>query len=349
LVVAVIALISVGLAIIGGNKSSRTSTAGAMLLPGLLDSLNDVDKIVVARGGSETVATLVRTEMGWVAVEKGNYPADIATIRRALIALAEARILEEKTADEDFYARLGVESIDLDSASGTAITISAGDAPATTLVLGEIANDANRYARKADEARSVLIDRNPELPRNTAQWLNPNIVDIPSGRVQSVTIRHADGERLVVSKATSEQPNFDVAAIPDGRELLYPGVANTIGAALRELRLDDVAPEEQTPAEPSVVTEIRTFDGLVVTLAGSGVDDQNWITVRASFDPQQTIELAAEPVDGLSGADADEAPPDPRTEAEAINARVSNWRYRIPEHQFDQLARRQSDLLRAPD
>jgi hypothetical protein len=349
LIVAVIAIICVGLAIIGGNQSSRSSVAGAALLPGLRDSLNDVDKIVVVRGGSEPVATLLRTEEGWVAEENGGYPADIVTIRRALIALAEARILEEKTADESFYARLGVEAIELESASGTAVTISAGDALSTTLILGEIVNDTNRYARKADEARSVLIDRSPELPRTTARWLNPNIIDIRSGRVRSVTITHADGERLVVSKSTVEQTNFDVAEIPDGRELLYPGVANTIGAALRELRLDDVAPAAQSPPEPSVVTEFRTFDGLVVTLTGSVAEDQNWITIGAALESQQTGELSAAPVDDLAGTEVDATPPDPRAEAATINARVANWRYRIPEYQFDQLARRQSDLLRVPD
>jgi hypothetical protein len=111
--------------------------------------------------------------------------------------------------------------------------------------------------------------------------------------------------------------------------------------------LDDVAPAERAPAEPSVVTEFRTLDGLVVTLTGSAEEDQNWITVSASFDSQQAAEFATAQVDEVIAAETDAVAPG--AEAEAINARVTGWRYRIPEHQFEQLARRQADLLRAPD
>ena len=58
--------------------------------------------------------------------------------------------------------------------------------------------------------------------------------------------------------------NFDVADVPKGRELLYPGVANVIGNALRELNLEDVEPAMASPPAKPTVVEFRTFDGLVV-------------------------------------------------------------------------------------
>ena len=45
-----------------------------------------------------------------------------------------------------------------------------------------------------------------------------------------------------ISKTGPELANFEVADVPTGRELSYPGVANVIGNALRELNLEDVEP-----------------------------------------------------------------------------------------------------------
>lgn len=349
-IVVVIAAVCVGLAIIGQNRSALDTNTGAMLLPGLMNSLNDVERIVVSRAGSETVATLTRNDTGWAVVEKDGYPADVSKIRSALVALAEARILEEKTADEAFYSRLGVESIDLESASGTAITIDATGAPSRVLILGDTVNDSHRYARRGDEPRSFLIDRNPEIFRSATQWLIPDIVDVRGTRVQRVTITHPDDERLVISKASPDQANFAVADVPEGRELLYPGVANLIGNGLRELQLDDVAKDEPTAADP-VVAEFHTFDGLVVTMSGrTGADGKSWLTFAARFDSQQAVEFASAPVeDDPAATDNGDPRPDPRADAQAINARVAGWRYSIPAHQFEQLTRRQADLLRPPD
>jgi hypothetical protein len=351
LVVVAIAVISVGLAIIGQNRSMPDANTGDLLLPGLLDSLNEVERLVVNRAGSETVATLIKDGAGWTVAEKGGYAADVTKIRQALVALAEARILEEKTSDANFYSRLGVEAIDVETASGTAISIDVGGAPSRALILGDAVNNSHRYVRRTDEARSFLIDRNPEIPRNTAQWLIPDIVDVRGARVQRVTITHPDGEQLSISKATPGEANFSVPALPEGRELLYPGVANLIGNGLRELKLDDVARDEATEAEePVTVTEFYTFDGLVVTLTGRmGDGGKNWLTIAARFDSEQAAEFASVSGGELAAAGGDRQSIDPRNEAEAINATVAGWRYSIPAHQFEQLTRRTSELLRPPE
>ena len=67
---------------------------------------NNVSRIVVRTAGDKTVATLERLENNWVVAERSNYPADVALIRKSLIALAEARVLEEKTSNPELYQRL---------------------------------------------------------------------------------------------------------------------------------------------------------------------------------------------------------------------------------------------------
>lgn len=349
LIVAAAAVVFVILALLGQNRPDSSSAAGALLLPGLADALNDVDEISLVKAGSETIARLQRGAGGWTVAEKDDYPADVVAIRQALLAISEARIAETKTANPEFYDRLGVTAVDQPDSAGTAVTIATASERFPTVIFGSSEGDTYRYARLADAAESVLLNRNPELPREAAQWVQAAILDIRGDRVQAVTIEHADGERLSISKIERSQTNFSVEPIAEGRRLQYPGVANVIGNALRELTLEDVRRDQASDGDVAVTTEFRTFDGLVVTARGIELDDAAWLRFEARFDAQQAVEFATEPVDGIAETQDDDGDGDPRRQAEAINAAVSGWLFRIPSFKYDQITRRVEDLLQAPE
>ena len=95
LIIAAIAIVAVLLAVLGRDRSTSRSPQGAELLPGLTAALNDIEQVEISKAGNETVATLRRGADGWSVDEKDGYPADIAKIRQALVALGKARIVEE--------------------------------------------------------------------------------------------------------------------------------------------------------------------------------------------------------------------------------------------------------------
>jgi hypothetical protein len=354
------------------HSGAPSSSAGAKFVPDLQSALNDIDKVTIVKAGGATVATLERHADGWVVAERGDYPADVGKLRKNLVALAEASILEDKTANPDNYERLGVQDIDKDSAKGVAVSLAAAKRQLPTLIVGDADGTKYRYVRRAGEAQSFLIDRDPDFPRNTPQWLAQTIVDVRSDRVQKVVIQHTDGETVTIEKPDRKAMNFDVQGVPAGRELLYPGVANVIGNSLRELNLQDVAIADSSPAPPPMAhVEFLTFDGLVVDVDGVKDGDKNWITLTAKFDPDQAKRFApgaaAAGADGKPGTADDQAkpaggeaskaagdsqaskpasPPDVSQEAEQINQRVGKWRYQIATFQYDQMTRRMSDLLK---
>ena len=350
-IVAALAAVLVVLALVGQNRAPAPSLSGSTLLPGLHAALNDVNEITLVGAGNETIASILRSEQGWTVPEKGGYAADTAMIRDALLALAEARVVEEKTSNPEFYDRLGVEPVESESSAGTAVTIRYGDEAFPTVILGDVDGTSQRYARRADEARSLLIDRDPELPRSAPQWLQAGILDLRSDRVSEVIIEHGDGERLHIFKDEPGQTNYSVDAVPDGRELQYAGVANVTGNVLRELALEDVEPAAADGSEPSVTTRFRTFDGLVVTARGYERGDENWLEFEASVDAEAAAEQGVEPAADDSADQAEPAaddsaePADPAAEAEAINATVAGWRYRIASYKYEQMTRRMDDLL----
>ncbi|HEY9183577.1 MAG TPA: DUF4340 domain-containing protein, partial [Gammaproteobacteria bacterium] len=274
----------------GGGSSSAT---GDPFVAELKDALGDIERVTIVKANGETVATLERRPDRWVAVDRNDYAASASKLRQALTDLAEARILEQKTANAELYNRLGVEDVTSADAAGISVAFTAAGKELPAVILGNAEGSRYRYVRRAGEAQSFLIDRNPDFPRTAAQWLDSQIVNIDSERVREVTITHADGEVVRISKTGPELTNFEVANVPSGRELLYPGVANVIGGALRELNLEDVQPASAATAERPTVVEVRTFDGLVVRVTGTKTDDESWISLEASVDAATAAQAAA--------------------------------------------------------
>ncbi len=351
-------VVLVALVLFGQRSGNRGS--GKLFAPSLEAALNDIERVTITKANNETVVALERKPGGWVATNKSGYPADVGKLRQGLRALAEAKILEQKTANPDLYSHLGVEDISGDKAAGIAIALTANGTELPVLILGNPDGSKHRYVRRAGETQSYLIDKNPEFARGVGQWLDAQIADVRGDRIAQVTITQPDGPVVRISKPNKDAANFDVADVPKGRELLYPGVANVIGTSLRELNLEDVEPAAASPPAKPTVVEFHTFDGLVVRVEGERRGDASWIGLMASVDAAQATRAAAAttpapPAQG-AGAPADEpkpvappvAAPDPAAEAERINAKVGPWRYKIATFQYDQMTRRLTDLLKPP-
>jgi Domain of unknown function (DUF4340) len=335
LIAAVVALLV--LVMVGQRGGTPTGSNGELLLPGLEAALGQIERVTVVKASGETVATLERRPDSWVVTDKHGYVANASKLRQALTALGEARILEQKTANAELYDRLGVEDVTAAEAAGVSVTLSATGLELPTVILGNTEGSQYRYARRTGEPQSYLIDRNPDFPRTAAQWVDSLIIDVRSDRVREVTITHADGEVVRISKTGPEAANYDVDGVPEGRELSYPGVANVVGNALRELNLEDVEPAAANPVGEATIVEVRTFDGLLVRATGTERNDESWVTFEASVDAAQATSATPAPT-----------APDPVVEAARINAKVSGWRYKIAGFQYDQLTRRMADLLKAP-
>ncbi len=282
-------------------------SGGKLFAPSLEAALNDIERVTITKANNETVVTLERKPEGWVATNKNGYPADVGKLRQGLRALAEAKILEQKTANPELYSHLGVEDVSGDKAAGIAVTLTAkgkelpdADSRATPTARSTAMYDAQT------ETQSYLIDKNPEFARGVGQWLDAQIIDVRSDRIAQVTITQPDGQVVRISKPNKDAANYDVADVPKGRELLYPGVANVIGNSLRELNLEDVEPAAAAPPAKPTVVEFRTFDGLVVRVEGEKRGDASWVSFSASVDPAQAARCSGgtTPASAAEGAGA---------------------------------------------
>ena len=334
---AALALLIAVLAVVLAGKGDRES-GNLLLFPGLRDELNEVSRIVVTGPGNETIATLERGPEQWTVTNRENYPADIARIRQNLTALADARIIEEKTANPEFYERLGVQGMESPSATGLQLTAS-GSKQSVDLIIGQTApgGQGMTYVRPADEATSLLVEASFNPGRTSGEWLDRSLTDIPAARIESVTIEHPGGETLHISRArkTAEEDSpagddaqdglveFVVAELPKGRELSYPGAANAVAGVLADLRLEDVMARDALTALPDkpVVARFATTDGLVIEASTWRVGNGTKVTFSASGE----------------GAAA--------KEASRLNARLGGWVYTLPDYKTEQLTRKPGELL----
>ncbi|MBL8200795.1 MAG: DUF4340 domain-containing protein [Chromatiales bacterium] len=330
----VVLAVLAGVALRGQRSTSPTE---GPFLPGLRDDLNGISRIVITGPGNANVATLERGADRWTVAGRDNYPADVGRIRKNLLALAEARIVEEKTANPGFYDRLGVQDVSSPSAGGLQLTITGGREPIDLIVgLAQPGAADLTYVRRVGEPGSWLIAARFDLAKTGGEWLDRALTDIPAERIQSVTIDHPGAETLRISRApAAEQPagdqdgapegivEFRVAGIPAGRELSYPGVANGVASALADLKLEDVQPRDSLGADPGkpVVARFVTTDGLAVEASAWRLGDGTRITFTASGD----------------GAAA--------KEAADLNARLGGWAYTLPSYKTELLTRRLAELL----
>ncbi len=346
----------------------QRNTGGAtdeLLFPGLKEQLEAVTEVTVTDADGKV--TIVREGDRWIVPAKGGYDADTGALRALLIAIADARKVEQKTSNSEYYDRLGVQAPDAEGSTGVLVETAGEGAAAFSLILGDSAQREYRYARIPDDARSWLIDRNPDVPDDAAGWLVSGIVDIPSSRIRSVAITHGDGETIRLSKASEDAANFTLEGIPEGRELSYPSVGNSIASAIGGLSLEDVRPAgsgEEVEDAATATTVYTTFEGLQVTVNSVTAEDETWIgleaeAVAAEAQPDDTSDGTAGPSDEGSGAAEQQAAepagtpetadaPLPAAEAATINSRVAGWEYRIPQYKATQLTRRWEDLLADP-
>ena len=352
--VAVTVLVAVLVLLLPDRAGREEAFEPVGLLPELSGQVNEIDWLRVTGPGNEVIATLERRKTEWVVAQAGGYPADWSRLRTLLTDLAEAEIIEPKTANSQYYDRLGVQDIEQPDAGGLQIEF-APDTGLPALIVGKGAEGRDgSYVRKQGDAASFLIDRRFDLPRERKAWMEQTIVDVSDAEVVEVLVEHPDGERIVASKASADDEDFELQGIPEGREIRSAWAVNSLAGNLSSLTLDEVRRDMEIewsgatrfslltadglrieadllrldagPAEPTAEADEAEVEEALVGEAGAEPLPQHWLRVTASAASEAAQERAA-----------------------GINDRVSGWAYKIPQFKYDGMVKRMEDLLQAAD
>lgn len=216
-------------------------------LPGLKP--HQVTALCIATPGQPTIRAR-RDGKDWTLASKDGYPASGETIRQLLRSLADARLLEEKSASPENRERMGLS--DQGKGQASRITLERGDAPPLVLLLGKRTSQGGQLVRQADDEGAWLIDRTVGLPVNDLALLDPRLTDLPFEQLRELTLSYGNGVRLNISRASEKDDGIRLQQFPSRPQLMGEAEAEQAARLFAALRLLEVAPAKasrQTAAD----------------------------------------------------------------------------------------------------
>lgn len=386
-IVAVVTLATLAAAIgLNHTRKPASELRSEPLVPGLKDEVNAITKLSVIGAGNAPLVVLERKDGGWVVANRDGYPADSGKLREFVLKLADATVLEPKTANPDRYPAIGVEDVGAADAKGVRVEIDGPKTP-VRLIVGTFngAGGGGTFVRRADEPQSFLASGTLTPEKNPTEWLSRDLADVPAAQIAEVTIEKA-GKTLRVYKQDAAEENFRIADLPKGREASSPAAANPLASGLAGLRIDGARPASAAAA-PETVLKARyaAFDGRVVEVTAWQADGKHYAQFAASLDEaradahaeaavaqakpaqpappadaataggQPSAEAKQAAGDTAAAAAADPAPDRAtrlaavRTEVETLQRRFAGWTFEIPAHKYASFDKSIDDLLKPVD
>jgi len=354
-----------------GKTSRESSFEVHPLVAGLDARVNDISRVRITAGGNRAVATLVRNDNRWVVEEAGSYPADWARLKALMAAIAQAEVTEPKTANPEYFSRLGLTDVADAASSAIKVELGEGDG-AVSLLVGNAAKEREgQYVRLESENQALLINKTLDVPGDTKSWLERNIVDVAEAEVVEVNITNPGGESITLLKKSADDADFVLQDIPKGREIASAWTVNSLAGGLAGLELEEARSDAGIDWAQASHVRMLTADGLEVKAELANADEKQWLRLTAAAYPAASAnEETAAPADAETPAAPETSAP-ATTEADAgakvegeskvdesttkqqlsdrvdaINQRVKGWAYVIPQYKSDLMQKHMEDLLK---
>ncbi|MGH6898508.1 MAG: DUF4340 domain-containing protein, partial [Geminicoccaceae bacterium] len=285
--IALVAVVGAALAVLSQPRTTSLQFVDEPAFLTLREDPDAVAKITVTTPDGRI--TLVReTGDRWAALERYGYPVDRRRVRELVVALADMRLIERKTAQPEYYDRLQVEDPDAEAAKSHLVRLEAADG--TVLAEAIIGKQRHRltgtepsgtYLRRPGEAASWLASGGVQIGAEVTQWLDHEIVDLNGRAIERIAIQPLGKPGYVVAR-DGPDGELRLADLRSGEAVKEDADLARLTGALSDVRLEDVKPRDQLSwPDQSNRAQIRTFDGLEMTVRLAQIDDAYWATFDA--------------------------------------------------------------------
>lgn len=312
--------VAAGLAVSFQTGTTSMTAGTEPAFPKLSAAINDVALIELKT--AKGAFSMSRTGEKWGLDQKDGYPVDFEKLKTAVVALANFKLIEQKTSDPERYDRLDLGTPEGTGAKSKGIVLKTakGDVLADA-VIGKVnpnlfgSGGSGTYIRRGDQKATWLVRGQVDLGDEPNMWMVRQIVNYGQEHVKSVTVRHPDGAEVHISKEKEEDKNFVLAGIPEGRRIKAPDEANPLGGVMWRMMFDDVklASKQDWPAEVWV-SHYTIWDGVTVRIEVAKIDKDFW------------GRFSAKVADGVTG---EEARAKAQKIADEISARTAGWAYML--------------------
>ena len=306
LIVAAVLAIS-GALYLSAQRNLPRDTHGAALVPTLAGELNTVTVLSVRRGSAAPTVTVHQQAGKWTVAERADYPADVSKLRKLLLALSDAKIVEEKTSNPANFVGIGVEDPSSPAATGAEISVTARDGK-HAVIIGKPVGEGN-FARRTGDNRSYSVEPGISFETEPRFWIDSRLLDAAAAGIQRIEVKPAAGPAAIPCAESSRPPPvpalqppqvrqyrgrqsggsqgrrwFALDGVPPGRKAAESATLAPSPTAFSGLTADDVAPVGDVDFSKATVATVTLSDGNVITLTGAVVGDKHWIQLKASKD-----------------------------------------------------------------
>jgi Domain of unknown function (DUF4340) len=296
----VIALLALGVATYWTTRHNTShDSSGALLFPSLGTQLNGVSEIIVYKGADTPAVSVQKKGELWTVSQRANYPADLAKLRRLMLSLTDAKIIEEKTSNPASYSIIGVEDPKKPEASGAEVDLTAPDGK-HALIVGKSAPDGT-YVRRASEEKSYSVAPGISVDAEPRFWIDTKLLDLNLNDIQRLDVKIDGAPEYVLHRAAplpaaaaapaaSAPPippppsEFVLDNVPAGRKIADPATVAPSTTTYSNLTIDDVAQAQTVDMSKFSVVKATLANGNVVTLTGAVLGEKHWVTVAATQD-----------------------------------------------------------------
>jgi hypothetical protein len=289
---------------------------GAALLPSLAGELNTVTALSLRRGSATPTVTLHEQGGRWTVAERGDYPADVSKLRKLLLALSDAKIVEEKTSNPANFPIIGVEDPSLPGATGAEISVTARDGKHAVIV-GKPVGEGN-FARRSGGNSSYSVEPGISFETEPRFWIDSRLLDVAAAGIQSIEIKPVSGPAYTVHRvaagaagaasagasgaiasatASKDSDNFALNGVPPGRKAADAAALAPSPSTYSGLTADDVTPAGDVDFSKATVATVTLFDGNVITMTGAAIGDKHWVQVKSSKDAALNAKTAGRAFD----------------------------------------------------
>lgn len=324
----------------------------APLFPELTGQLSQINKITLNSRDGDTF-TLLRDEgqEDWTLLEHYDYPADFRLVRRMMVDIADAMILEEKTGNPEEHPIIGVTA-PADGGEALEINLYRDDELVSGLLLGKergIPADAGPrqfFVRRAGEQESWLVQGYLQFSPSLLNWIDGQILSVDRERIARVDIRQPSGQTATLVNL-GEKDKFGTPEAREATVFRYEQLGYDIATSLYQLRFEDVQPiDDFSRGDAEVVeAEFLTYDGLKIISQTSFNDGFYFSTFRAEYDASATDNVP-EPIVALDVLKSRE---EVELEVAQLNELLSPWVYRLGGFVGTNLMRARDDIVTERD
>jgi hypothetical protein len=303
----VISLLALGAAsYFSSRRNSSHDTQGTLLFPTLAAQVNTVTEVSVLKGSTTPALSVRKQGEVWTVAERANYPADLSKLRRLVLSLTDAKIVEEKTSNPASYPVIGVEDPLKPEAGGVEVAISAADGK-HAIIIGKSAPDGT-FVRRAGEEKSYSVSPAISVDAEPRFWIDTKLLDLNAADIQKVDVKFIGGASYLIHRAAPAAPpaaasaasapvpapaapppaDFILDGVPAGRKAADSPTLSPSPTTYSNLTIDDVAQADSLDFSKGSAVTVTLAGGNIVTLTGVVIGDKHWIKVAATQDAALT-------------------------------------------------------------